>query len=84
MTQFLFDDRLSLKEKGLAAMIYSAPMDAPSNIQFIKENSKDGADAIRTGLKRLKELGYLKTETYRDSTGKITRQFWKIINTQGE
>lgn len=75
----LSDSNLSLKARGLLATMLSLP----DNWKF-SENGlcsilpKDGQSSIRSGIKELKESGYLKQDQQRDNTGKLTGVIWTI------
>lgn len=53
------DDRLSWKAKGLLGYFLSRPDDWKINIKDLYKQSTDGYDSIKSGLKDLKENGYL-------------------------
>lgn len=75
----LSDSNLSLKARGLLATMLSLP----DNWKF-SENGlcsilpKDGQASIRSGIKELKEAGYLKQDQQRDNAGKLTGVIWTI------
>lgn len=65
----LNDKRLSWKAKGVFAYLYSKPDDWDFSSDRIKKDSKDGRDALLSGLKELEEVGYLKRKKL--PTGKV-------------
>lgn len=74
------DDNLSLKDLGLLIRLLSLP----DNWEFSENGlmvifKKDKQGSIRTGLKNLEELGYLKRIKVRDKSGKYSGCDW-IIN----
>lgn len=76
------DDNLSLKDLGLLVRLLSLP----DNWEFSENGlmtifKKDKQGSIRTGLKNLENLGYLKRTKVRDSNGKFIGCDW-IINEQ--
>ena len=61
MSNYHFKDkRLSLKAKGLLSLMLSLPDDWDYSIKGLAKLSKDKEPAIETGLKELKEFGYVK------------------------
>lgn len=74
----LNDERLSWKAKGIIAYMLSMPDDWVFYIDELVKHSKDGRDAFRSGLKELKDCGYVERKPMKDSeTGKITS--WETI-----
>lgn len=57
--EVLADKKLSWKAKGLFAYLYSKPDDWDFSMWRIKEDSKDGKESTRIGLKELEAAGYL-------------------------
>lgn len=59
--QFLLDERLSFKARGILALLLSRPKDWKIYLDEIASRSeKDGKRAIQSGFKELTDLGYLK------------------------
>lgn len=74
----LNDERLSWKAKGIIAYMLSMPDDWVFYIDELVKHSKDGRDAFRSGLKELKDCGYVERKPIKDSeTGKIAA--WETI-----
>ena len=76
------DENLSLKDLGLLVRLLSLP----DNWEFSENGlmtifKKDKQGSIRTGLKNLENLGYLKRTKVRDNNGKFIGCDW-IINEQ--
>lgn len=67
----LYDERLSWKAKAIHVFMLSKP----DNWTFYNEEmvkwAKDGADSFSSGLKELKEFGYVKKEQRRGKNGKF-------------
>jgi len=57
--EVLHDQNLSWKAKGLFAYLYSKPDDWDFSMWRIKEDSTDGKESTRIGLKELEDNGYL-------------------------
>lgn len=72
----LNDDRLSWKAKGIIAYMLSMPDDWTFYVEELIKHSKDGESSFRSGLKELKDLGYIKRFPVRNET-KI--QSWETI-----
>lgn len=67
------DDRLSFKALGLITYLASHVEGFPLSREFIIGSHKDGREAVETGLRELRELGYLTVEQSRDAeTGQLT------------
>lgn len=58
MINFLYDEDLSLKAKGLLTLILLIQNDV--SIDLIKSHCSDGDTSIKNTLKELEKLGYLK------------------------
>jgi hypothetical protein len=56
---FLSDDRLSWKSKGILAYLLSKPDNWQVKVYDLVAQSTDGETAVYSGLKELKEFGYL-------------------------
>jgi hypothetical protein len=67
----LRDKNLSLKAKGLGAVLESYSNDFDVSIKSIEINSKDGARAIKTAIKELEKGYYLFRFQTHDETGKF-------------
>jgi hypothetical protein len=66
----LNDDRLSWKAKGIIAYMLSMPDDWKFYVSEITKHAKDGEDSLRTGIKELKENGYIKRFPVKDEQTK--------------
>ncbi|AJH78865.1 hypothetical protein [Heyndrickxia coagulans] len=65
----LMDERLSWKAKGLHAYMLSLPDDWRFYDTELQKHAKDGRDSLRTALKELRDLGYLKRVQHRNEDG---------------
>lgn len=65
------DKQISLKAKGLLALIMSLPNDWDFSINGIAQIIKEGKTAIYSALDELKSFGYCQVETKRNSKGVI-------------
>ncbi len=73
----LKDKRLTWKAKGILAYILSLPDDWVFYMEEVAEHAKDKLDSLKSGMKELKEYGYVKRYPVKDEKGKITR--WETI-----
>ncbi len=67
----LMDDRLSWKAKGLHAYMLSMPDDWTFYDTELQKHAKDGRDSLRSALKELRDLGYMKRVRHRNEEGKF-------------
>lgn len=72
----LNDTRLSWKAKGIIAYMLSMPDDWTFYIEELTSHSSDGEKAFRSGLKELKDTGYVKREPVREGN-RIVR--WETV-----
>jgi len=56
---YLFDDQISLKAKGLLHFLHSMPEDFEMSAKAISSYHKDCKDAVNNGLQELEKSGYL-------------------------
>ena len=63
------DNRLSWKAKGLYLYLVSRPDGWNYYVQDIINRSKDGRDAVQSGLKELEDYGYLKRAKVQNEKG---------------
>lgn len=82
---WLTDKNLSLKAKGLLAVMQSLPENWNFSVVGMSKIMKEGVDSIRTTVHELEASGYLTREQIRDSQGKITDTIWTLFeSTNGE
>ena len=74
----LRDERLSLKAKGLLAMILSLPDDWKYSIEGLASISKESRSSINSGLKELEAAGYLIRRQLRDDKGHLANTEYTI------
>ncbi len=63
-------DKLSFKAKGLYTYLNAKPSGWSFSIERISKQSKDGLEAVRSGLQELEKVGYLKRIPTKDDKGK--------------
>ncbi len=73
----LNDKRISLKAKGLMALLMSNAEEWDFYLNEIVTRSTDGLDGTRSGLVELENFGYLKRYRVKDDKGKYTgKNLW--------
>lgn len=73
------DERLSWKAKGIMGYLMTRPDNWKVIIADLINRSKDGRDAVYSGLKELKQHGYLVHQPIRSETGKKSIIGWEYI-----
>jgi hypothetical protein len=73
------DERLSWKAKGLHTYLITRPDSWSFNCNDLLNRGPDGKDAVRTGLKELKDLGYLIIAPQQGAGGKIVGWAWTVF-----
>jgi len=74
----LNDNKLSWKAKGLHAYLMSRPDNWTVRISQLSKASKEGRDAMRSGLAELENAGYATKEKTRNEKGIITGTDWVV------
>lgn len=69
----LQDKNLSLKAKGLLALVFTLPEDWDYSINGIVQIVKESRDAVMAAFDELEKFGYLKREQNRAKGGKFTK-----------
>lgn len=65
----LDDERLSLRARGLLALLLSKPDDYPVNATDLAKRAKEGRDAIEATIRELIEVGYVRRRREQDAKG---------------
>ena len=68
-TSILVDKTLSLKAKGLYALILSFPSSWTCSIQYLVEEAKESKHCIRSAIQELEIHGYLERRQLLDEHG---------------
>ncbi len=79
----LSDERLSWKAKGIYYYIKNNLTKEPVSYNMLKEASADGISSIMSGIKELKQYGYLKIERI-VSDGKFAGYEWILNDVNNE
>lgn len=66
---FLRDNRISFKAKGLFCYMFSMNDDWNFTIKSISTQQKEGQTSVSTALKELKDFGYIKYTKHQDGSG---------------
>ena len=73
------NDKLSFKAKGILTYLLSRPDGWEVNLVDLSKRGTDGLAAIKSGVKELKEAGYLKHAGTRSSvTGQFGTVIWEV------
>ncbi|QSE76334.1 DnaD domain protein [Lactococcus taiwanensis] len=78
--EFLRDEKLSLKAKGLLAYILSLPDDWKIYFEEIEKHHKDGKASLRTAWKELESNGYARTLRKIDPETKAVKEWYKEVS----
>ena len=78
------DKRLSWKAKGIFFYAMTRPDDWCFYVQDIINQSRDGQDSVRAGLRELQEAGYLRRSQRRYPNGKFAEGVWIFYETPTE
>lgn len=76
---FLRDKELSLKAKGLMAFMLSLPPEWDYSIAGLIKTTGAGKDAIHTGLKELRDKGYLIMNRRKDKAGRFSNVDYILV-----
>lgn len=74
----LRDWRLSLKARGLLAVIISLPDDWAVTVEWIAKQGSDGRDAVRSAMAELEEHGYARYVPFRQPNGLLFGGHWEV------
>ena len=69
------NDNLSWKAKGILTYLLSLPTDWDVHLKEIEEHATDGITSLRSGIKELREAGYIKYHKYKDDKGKFQHRY---------
>lgn len=69
------DKKLSWKARGIYWYLKSLPQDWIIHQKHLAAQTPDGIDSLRSGMKELMDLGYLKKKQVRDKSGHLSWQW---------
>ena len=72
------DERLTWKARGIFSYLWSQSDDWNFYETEIANHSVDGRNALRSGLKELENIGYLKRKRVRNDKGQVTESKWVL------
>jgi hypothetical protein len=78
------DERLSMKAKGIMFYLLTKPDDWTLNVKDLIRRSADGRDSIYSGIRELRELGYISMRKYQDGKGQFKIEYIVYENPQEE
>lgn len=76
---FIRDKRLSLKAKGLLALMFSLPEEWNYSVDGLTTLSADGKDSIATAIAELEKNGYLIRTQAKDNNGKFAGYIYDVF-----
>lgn len=76
---FLKNNRLSFKAKGILALMLSYPSDWEFREKEIIRQSTNGKEAFRSGVKELINNGYIKKTSLRNDKGQFIGVEWIVL-----
>ena len=74
--EFIKDASLSWKAKGILMYLLSQPEDSRLNEIEVARYSTDGMSSFKSGIKELKDHGYLEIRIEKDKSGKFSSSRW--------
>lgn len=74
--EFIKDASLSWKAKGILMYLLSQPEDSRLNEIKVARHSTDGMSSLQSGIKELKEHGYLEIRREKDKSGRFGSSTW--------
>jgi hypothetical protein len=77
---YIYDNRLSLKAKGLMSYFLSRPDDWEFYVEEIKTHTTDKETAITSAIKELLNAGYIKRDIKRNEHGKFAGGYDYIVH----
>ena len=69
--EFLLDETISDKARGVLARLLSRPDNWNLNINYLVKTGKDGHTAIRSAIRELEDAGYIRKDVTRHENGRI-------------
>ncbi|OAW28344.1 DnaD domain protein [Staphylococcus hominis] len=76
---FIHDDNLSWKAKGILLYLLSRPDDWRIYETELNKHSSDGRDSLRTGIKELEQAGYIHRTRRRNEKGQLREYEYQVF-----
>lgn len=76
---FIHDDNLSWKAKGILLYLLSRPDDWRIYETELNKHSSDGRDSLRTGVKELEQAGYIHRTRRRNEKGQLREYEYQVF-----
>ena len=76
---FIHDNNISWKAKGILLYLLSRPDDWQIYETELTKHTSDGRDSLRTGIKELEEVGYIKRKRKRDNKGQFKEYEYMVF-----
>jgi len=83
MNRYIEDENLSLKAKGIMSAMLMLESKKDLSMDRLLELSRSGRNATYSGIKELKEAGYVARRSIKDDNGKFVGQTWDL-SAEGE
>lgn len=77
--QFLHDERISAKARGVMSTIYSLPDNWDFSVQGLVAILPDGKSLVRNSILELEKYGYIERERVRDESGRLGATIYNLI-----
>lgn len=75
---YLFDNRLSLKEKGVLGILKALSGDTNSPAREIARLTRDCKETVEKTIRSLEERGYIKRERIRGKDGRLESVVYRV------
>lgn len=76
---FIHDNNISWKAKGILLYLLSRPDNWQIYETELTKHTSDGRDSLRTGIKELEEVGYIKRKRKRDNKGQFKEYEYMVF-----
>ncbi|MDO5375717.1 MAG: conserved phage C-terminal domain-containing protein [Staphylococcus rostri] len=76
--EFITDDSLSWKAKGMLLYLLSRPDDWQVYEIELQKHASDGRDSVRSGMKELQDAGYIHRQRIRDKKGQYKEYEYQV------
>ena len=77
--EFIHNDNLSWKAKGILLYLLSRPDDWQVYETELQKHAADGKDSLKSGIKELEEIGYIKRDRKRDDKGHFREYDYQVF-----